>query len=350
MNRILISLIPSILLIALLSSCGGGGGGSTDASNSEAPIVEGAAYPVRFGELSNKKLIVAELTTGRVFIFNRENGEVSDLISLAPFSGSGLGISGLLVDKDYNSNGYVFIYYGTGESGRNVLSRFQIKDDKIQKRTQLQLFTSPSGHNGGGMYQLSNGNILLGIGDGGLPAHAQDPNKLEGKIVLISREGELMESNNDLPKGIYAKGFRNPFGITGDGDKNIYVADNGPDCDDEVNKLIKGGNYGWRENYECGKHLAGELAPIYSWSPSVGLTDILHVSNIAPNDQLIVSHYNTNTLIALRLDKSGEIIVREKVVFQNAEEPVIDLLQTKDGEILYSTATSILSLLSSSLL
>ncbi len=345
LKKILLSTI-GIFLLATFTSCGGGGGGSSS-NNATGPIVSNISYAVRVGELDSKNLIVAELTTGRVFIFNRETAESTDLLNLAPFSGSGLGISGLLVDKDFNSNGYVFIYHGTGESGRNVLTRVEIKDKQVIKRLQLQLLTPPSGHNGGGMYQLANGSILLGIGDGDNPTFSANLNKLEGKIINVSRDGQFIKSDNSFPDGIYARGFRNPFGISGKGDKDIFVSDNGPDCDDEINKLIKGGNYGWREGYECGKHLEGETAPIYSWSPSEGLTDLLYVED---HNKLLVSHYNTNTLVALSLDNSHNIIVEEKVIIQNAEEPAIDLLQTKNGEILYSTPTSISSLLASSLL
>jgi len=334
MQKLILSIITSLILI----SCGGGGGGS---SSSTGPIVSGLSFPVRAGELDSKNLIIAELTTGRVFIFNRETAESTDLLTLAPFSGSGLGISGLLVDRDFGGNGYVFIYHGTGESGRNVLTRIEIKDNKVAKRLQLQLLTPPSGHNGGGMYQLSNGDILLGIGDGGNPSYSQDLTKLEGKILIFNRDGQFIETNSGLPKGIYALGFRNPFGISGKGNDHLFIADNGPDCDDEVNKLSLGGNYGWRKNYECGKHLAGHLAPIYSWSPSQGLTDILFVDTGSFQNTLVISHYNTNTLTSLPLNDELSAVTGEIELIKNGTDPIIDLLETENRTILYTTPTTV---------
>lgn len=321
-------------LCALLISCGGGGGGGSDETLQE---FSDFLYPVRIGELDRNNLIVAELTSGKLLSLNRETNERVELQTLAPFTGNGLGISGLLVDKDFSSNGYVFVYHGTGESGRNVLTRFTIRDNKVDKRDQLLLLTSPSGHNGGGMYQLSNGNILLGIGDGGNPAYSQDLSRLDGKIIIVDRNGAYIDLNNGLPKGVYAIGFRNPFGIDGFNDENIFVADNGPDCDDEVNLLLSGGNYGWRENYECGKVLPNHQAPIYSWSPSQGITDLL----TSKNDTLLVSHYNTNTLLSLKLNGDHTKVEAENEIIKNAKDPIIDLLSTENQDILYSTPTNI---------
>jgi glucose/arabinose dehydrogenase len=320
-------------LFALLISCGGGGGGSEETIEEFSDFL----YPVRIGELDKTHLIVAELTSGKLLSTNRETNERTELQTLAPFTGNGLGISGLLVDRNFSGNGYVFVYHGTGESGRNVLTRFTIKDSKVEKREQLLLLTTPSGHNGGGMYQLSNGNILLGIGDGGNPSYSQDTDKLEGKILILSRDGQFIDAKNGLSKGIYALGFRNPFGIDGFNDEDIFVADNGPDCDDEVNLLISGRNYGWRENYECGKVLPNHQAPIYSWSPSQGITDL----SVSKNNSILTSHYNTNTLISLKLDGDLQKVETENEIIKNAKDPIIDLLRTENNEILYTTPTNI---------
>ena len=45
---------------------------------------------------------------------------------------------------------------------------------------------------------------------------------------------------------VWSYGHRNSFGICVDpGDGTLWETENGPDVDDEVNRIERGGNYGW---------------------------------------------------------------------------------------------------------
>ncbi|HMO16746.1 MAG TPA: PQQ-dependent sugar dehydrogenase [Oligoflexia bacterium] len=325
----------------LVTSCGGGGGGGGGISiqGSREVLVSDLSFPVRIGELDSEVLIFSELSTGKVSTFNKKSGDVTELIRFPGFLGSGLSISGLMVDREFERNGFVFLYHGTAELGKNVLTRLEIKNGKLAGRLQLRSFSSPSVHNGGGMYQFSNGNILLGIGDGNNPALAQDVNRVEGKILLINRNGDLIDSSNGLPGGIYALGFRNPFGIDGDGDGVIFVADNGPECDDKIARLVSGGNYGWRMDYQCGVNIEGHIQPEFLWAKSEGLTDILLFKGL-----ILVPHFNTNRLLALKFTGAYSGVTEEIELISNGTEPIIDLLKTKNQEVLYTTPKGILRL------
>jgi hypothetical protein len=327
-------LVKSFLVAFLFlfhSSCGGG----SSSGNLEV-IISDIAFPVRIGVLDADHLLVAELTTGFVFRYNRKTQERNNVIGFRGFSGEGDGISGLLVDREYELNGYVYIYH-IDNDGRNVLSRLVIRDGSLKENRVLKTFSQKGSHNGGGMYQLPDGSILLGIGDGDSPGFAQDVTRFEGKIVILNRNGELLDAENGLPQGIFALGFRNPFGIDGEGSDEIFVSDNGPECDDEINVLQSGGNYGWRAGYECGVHLPAHISPLYVWNPSEGITDLVY---LVSRKMLITSLFSSNSLRSLQLDSMGMIVVQENQILIH-DEPIIALNAVNDNEVLFSTPTKI---------
>ena len=130
-------------------------------------------------------------------------------------------------------------------------------------------------HNGGRIEFGPDGYLYIGIGDGGNgndegrghnPAigNGQDLTVTMGKILRIDVDkGNPYGIPSDNPfadgkKGrpeIFAYGFRNPWGLSFDrgGSRDLFAADVGQDRWEEINLVVKGGNYGWRilENTEC---------------------------------------------------------------------------------------------------
>jgi glucose/arabinose dehydrogenase len=89
--------------------------------------------------------------------------------------------------------------------------------------------------------------------------YAQDPDRLEGKILRFNTEPDQHESgknawipddnpfNQQRQNAVWTLGHRNPQGLaalTIGGVDKIYSSEHGPFSDDEVNKIEKGKNYG----------------------------------------------------------------------------------------------------------
>ena len=331
-----------------LISCGGGGGGNSTSQKLTLEIeVSNLAFPIRIGELPGNKLIIAELDSGKIIAYDREKKSATTLVTLAPANGDAIGIAGLLVDRDFDNNHYVFVYHLDPQSNKNSVTRLTVENDKVKDRKQILFLTSPSGHNGGGMAQINNGTILLGVGDGGDSALPQALKTFHGKVIAFDRSGNLIkESLNN--KGIYANGLRNPFGVDSDGERT-FVADNGPSCDDEVDVLLPNNNYGWNESYQCGKPLANSTASIFSWSPSSGLTDILYYTKSkysTLSNKLLIGKYLENKISVLSLNESRTAVTSEEDLFSDSNlGPFIDILQLKSGEILLTTPNSVVKIL-----
>ncbi len=68
-----------------------------------------------------------------------------------------------------------------------------------------------------------------------------------GKILRLNLDGSIPEDNpviNGVKSHVYAYGIRNTQGMVFVGNK-LFATDQGPNSDDELNVVVKGGNYGW---------------------------------------------------------------------------------------------------------
>ena len=133
-----------------------------------------------------------------------------------------------------------------------------------------------------------------------------------GKILEINKDNLLnsINSDNELKIGIFSKGHRVPQGLTILKD-SIFNVEHGPKGGDELNKVIKGKNYGW-PNVSYGtnylKDNGGDGSsfkinheknnfeePLFAFIPSVGISSL----NNCP--KVLKQYYKKNCLMALSL-------------------------------------------------
>src|SRR5262249_52114756 len=151
------------------------------------------------------------------------------------------------------------------------LVRFSAEDD-IGTEGPFPLFEtqSPSQllHVGGGLAFGPDGKLYLGVGDNGNPGGVQDLGNPHGKILRLNKDGAIPTDNPFYGQtgklgAIWAYGFRNPWrfqfdSVTG----RLYTADVGDFTWEEVNRVVKGGNYGWPLNEgACTANCAGFIDP-----------------------------------------------------------------------------------------
>jgi PQQ-dependent dehydrogenase (s-GDH family) len=70
----------------------------------------------------------------------------------------------------------------------------------------------------------------------------------EGKILRINLDGSIPDDNpvlNGVRSHVFSYGHRNPQGMAFGPGGILYAAEHGQDTDDEVNRIVAGGNYGW---------------------------------------------------------------------------------------------------------
>jgi uncharacterized repeat protein (TIGR03806 family) len=185
-------------------------------------------------------------------------------------AGSEVGLLGMAFHPRFALNGEVFLSYTdfrdrqTRQGLRSVISRFKSTDggatlDPGSEQVLLTVDQPYSNHNGGGIAFGPDGYLYIGFGDGGSGGdphnHAQNRDVLLGKFLRIDVDGGVpyaIPPTNPFRNGggrpeIYAWGFRNPWRwsfdrLTGE----LWVADVGQREIEEVDRVVLGGNYGWR--------------------------------------------------------------------------------------------------------
>ena len=110
------------------------------------------------------------------------------------------------------------------------------------------------------------------MGDNGYGPNAQDLSNPHGKILRINKDGSIPADNPFAGQpgklgAIWAYGFRNPWRFQFDSATGrLYGGDVGDFSWEEINRIVKGGNYGWPlHEGMCTSGCAGFINPIHAY-------------------------------------------------------------------------------------
>lgn len=185
------------------------------------------------------------------------------------------GLLNVAADPEYAINRLIYLYFTSPDGSQNQVDRFTVDVNvnagsfSLSDRQTIITFPksdSPSpgsNHNGGGLLFDADKNLIIGVGDGGGSASAdqgaeigQDPSTRLGKILRIipnrsagSGGFSIPEEGNSGPVDslpeIYALGVRNPFTLAAR-DTAIFIGDVGSSVFEEINLINGAGlNFGW---------------------------------------------------------------------------------------------------------
>jgi glucose/arabinose dehydrogenase len=165
------------------------------------------------------------------------------------------GMMGLAVDPQFASNRHIYTCFLTGSGGvptdvRVVRWTVDAGYTALSNRTDIVtgLPAASNGRHSGCRPRFGpDGYLWIGTGDAAIGTIPQNPTSLGGKVLRVDRNGAGAPGNPGAPldSRIYTYGHRNVQGITFDRWGNAFSVEHGTDCDDEVNELVAGGNYGW---------------------------------------------------------------------------------------------------------
>lgn len=200
----------------------------------------------------DRRLFFLEKNTGRVRVVKDGNIEQNPWAEFKVDPRGERGLLGMAFDPLFKENGFIYFYYSLPDSGNNIVIRMkEVKGKGVEPAIVLEIedFVEATNHNGGDIKFGPDGLLYITVGDGGgRPGRAQDDTNLLGKILRVDVRGKLPVRYSRPSDIFYAKGLRNSFRMAWNPrDSTLYATENGPVGDDEINRIIEGGNYGWPE-------------------------------------------------------------------------------------------------------
>ena len=249
------------------------------------------------------------------------------------------GLLGIAIPPDEREYPFAYVFATAPDGGSNSVARIPL--DGGEPTAVVEDLPAGGYHNGGGVTFDARGMLYVSNGEQHVDERAQDPAALGGKVYRFEPDGDIPVDNpfGDPPSPTYALGLRNPFGIAIDpvsGDP--FVTENGPTNDDEINRIVAGGNYGW-PRIQGSEGEAGDLPGTYR-PPLVNFSDIIVPTGIAFADpaearppyrgDLFFGTFGEETIHRVRLNGSRDAAVSDEI-FLDVGEPVYALAWGPEG-------------------
>jgi quinoprotein glucose dehydrogenase len=232
------------------------------------------------------------------------------------------GLMGLAAGPAFRSKPFIYAMHTYKKNGElyNRVIRFQ-DEGSTGRFDKIILDNIPGGtnHNGGRIAFGPDGMLYITTGETFESGLAQNLSSLGGKILRLDPEGEIPADNPFKGSPVYSYGHRNPQGIswqpvTG----KLFASEHGPSgefghfANDEINVIVKGGNYGWPKVIGA-PGLKQFIDPIIVWkktTPPSGITFysgslLKHLAG-----DLFVATLRSQALIRIRLDKDTGTVTR----------------------------------------
>jgi len=183
-------------------------------------------------------------------------------------SGTEKGLLGLAFSSNFISDGNFYVYYtrrmGALQQRQSVIARYRASPptSTTANSTELEslVVDQPAfdNHKGGQLaFGPDDGLLYIGLGDGGSSGdpsdNGQNRNSLLGKILRVGVDPFFIPPDNPFvgvpgtrPE-IWAYGLRNPWRFSFDSPTGrLFAGDVGQGAREEVDLIVKGGNFGWR--------------------------------------------------------------------------------------------------------
>jgi glucose/arabinose dehydrogenase len=318
-------------------------------------FLSGAEFPVSMAFAPDGRLFYNELRTGKIRVVQNGSLLPEDFYRFDVAGQPETGLLGLTLDPDFPHNHYVYVFYTSvpegiengGSNGPNQLVRLTEVANKGTELTPI-LPDLPSGpiHNAGTLRFGPDGKLYVSIGDNDMGTNAEDLGTLAGKILRVNPDGSIPNDNpfvgqSGKQAAIWAYGFRNPYSFAFHPLGRVLVAtENGPGDNDELDVIVRGGNYGWPPTGY--KYRAGVIDPIAVMNPPIGPTGAtFYVGDQIPTwkNDLFYCNYHQGQLRRVRLAPgSFDRVVFEEVVKQGCTLAVVT---GPDGALYYSDAKGI---------
>jgi glucose/arabinose dehydrogenase len=236
-----------------------------------------SCWPVGFDFAPGGRwLFYGERLTGQIRVFDRQSRIDRLWRQIGGLSTNGeQGLLGLAVDPRWPNPKRVFVYVTKRDPLRNEVISVLRRADGSFSVTPILTITANSFHNGGFIDFGPDDYLYVVTGDAGNRASAQSLSSRSGKILRLRRNGSAAP-NNPFGNRVWTYGHRNSIGLAWDPPTGmLWETENGPECNDEINRIRVGRNFGWGPNSSCPDTNASgpnPVAPSWVYNPVIAPT------------------------------------------------------------------------------
>ncbi|MFC6880776.1 MULTISPECIES: PQQ-dependent sugar dehydrogenase [Actinomadura] len=205
-------------------------------------LVTGLNVPWGIAFLPGGDALVTERGTARLLRVTPQGGvtTVGTIAGVVP-RGEG-GLMGVAVSPDYATDKAIFVHFTAASDNRVVRYRY---DTTLSDATPIITgIEKGANHNGGRLAFGPDGYLYVATGEVYRRELAQDKNSMAGKILRVTKDGRPAPGN-PFGSRLWTLGHRNVQGLAWDEQGRMFATEFGQDLYDEVNRIEKGGNYGW---------------------------------------------------------------------------------------------------------
>jgi glucose/arabinose dehydrogenase len=193
--------------------------------------------------LSDGSALVSERDSGRIVRIST-TGRITTVGTVPGVVHTAAGENGLLgLAVRPKDDSTVWAYESTS-SGNRVIRMTYSGGRLGTPKTILSGIPTGTHHNGGRMIFGPDGDLYISTGEAEVPSRAQDKSSLGGKILRIKGDGSI-PADNPFHSAVWSYGHRNVEGLAFDSAGRLWATEFGDHAWDELNLIVKGGDYGW---------------------------------------------------------------------------------------------------------
>lgn len=235
--------------------------------------VTGLSKPWDVQPIGKGRLLITERDSARLILVGPGGKRRVKFPSGSVWVSGETGLMSLEVDPAFGRNRRIYTCSGgfTSGGGHDVRVNAWRLDKSFTRATLVKKlvggFPTTSGRHGGCRLLItSNGSLLVGTGDAAVGSNPRNLNSLGGKTLRLDRltgapwpGNPFIDSSNKRRRYVHTFGHRNIQGLAQRSNGTLWSVEHGSFRDDEVNLLVKGGDYGWH--------------PVPGYNESVPMTD-----------------------------------------------------------------------------
>jgi glucose/arabinose dehydrogenase len=193
-------------------------------------------------------------------IWSKRGGAQPKRVSMAlpkVFATGESGLLGMVADPKASTNKIFYtcmaVATSSGRAKDVEVWKWRLTSDTRAVKVKVLLTGIPltSGRHAGCRLRFRSASMLyIGTGDAAVGSNPQKLASLGGKVLRIRSDGSIPKTNPFYRKGgkaryVWTYGHRNVQGLAFRPGGQLWSVEHGTSRDDEVNRVLKGRNYGW---------------------------------------------------------------------------------------------------------